>query len=208
MLGMLPYAAYLFFLNLPPFEYASGKTDGYIYKGIKKGFDAEQCMISVMEIQGQLCEGKSFAEINEKYYFDLPQLCEDEPLYAVVLDLRYRYYLEKGELEKAADCLNRLALNEEYLSFHELEKIAAELVYMHALNGDLKSAEINYTASKNFLKEETVTAKRIVATYAKACGKEEAVQILLEQAQALLEKEKIVGVRKFEEILLLRLSEE
>lgn len=208
MLGMLPYAAYLFFLNLPPFEYVGGKTDGLIYKGIKKGYDAEKCMLSVMEIQGQLSEGKSFSEIDEKYYFDLPQLCEDEPLYAVILDLRYRYYLEKGNFEKAADCLNRLALNEEYLSVGEIEKIAAELVYMHALNGDLKSAEINYTASKNFLKEETVTAKRIVATYAKACGKEEAVQILLEQAQALLEKEKIVGVRKFEEILLLRLSEE
>ena len=165
-------------------------------------------MLSVMEIQGQLSEGKSFSEIDEKYYFDLPQLCEDEPLYAVILDLRYRYYLEKGNFEKAADCLNRLALNEEYLSVGEIEKIAAELVYMHALNGDLKSAEINYTASKNFLKEETVTAKRIVATYAKACGKEEAVRILLEQAQAILEKEKIVGVRKFEEILLLRLSEE
>ena len=71
MLGMLPYAAYLFFLNLPPFEYVGGKTDGLIYKGIKKGYDAEKCMLSVMEIQGQLSEGKSFSEIDEKYYFDI-----------------------------------------------------------------------------------------------------------------------------------------
>ena len=208
LFGMLPYAAYLFFLNLPPFEYGSGKTDGLIYKGIKKGFDAEKCMLSVMEIQGQLCEGKSFSQIDDKLYFELPQLCEDEPLYAVILDLRYRYYLEKEELVKAADCLNRLALNEVYLSETELEKIAAELVYMHSLNGDLESAEANYAACKNFLKEETVAAKRVLAAYAKACDKKESASILLEQANTLLGEERIAGVKKFEEILLLRLSKE
>ena len=85
-----------------------------VYQGIKAGRDAERCMISVMEIQGQLYEGKSFSEIDEKYYFELPQLCEDEPLYSAILDLRYRFYLEKGLFEKAADCLNRLALNQDY----------------------------------------------------------------------------------------------
>lgn len=208
LLGMLPYAAYLFFLNLPPFEYASGKTDGLIYKGIKKNFDAEKCMLSVMEIQGLLSEGKSFAGVEENFYFDLPQLCEDEPLYAVILDLRYRYYLEKGMLEKAADCLNRLALNEAYLSEAEIAKVAAELVYMHSLNGDLENAERNYAVCKSLLKEETVTAKRILAAYAQACGKNEVVEVLLKQAKALLPQERIVGVRKFEEILLLRLSKE
>lgn len=62
-----------------------------------------------MEIHGKLAEGKSFSEIDEKFYFDLPQLPEDEPMYAIILDLRYRYYLERGETERAADCLNRLA---------------------------------------------------------------------------------------------------
>ena len=94
------------------------------------------------------------------------------------------------------------------MSFNELEKVAAELVYMHAVNGNLESAEANYTASKHFLQEERATAKRIVAAYAKACGKEEAVEVLLEQAHGLLTKERIAGVRKFEEILILRLAEE
>ena len=207
-LGMLPYAAYLFFLNLPPLEYASGKTDGLILKGIQRGYDAERCMLSVMEIHGQLAEGKSFAEIDERYYFDLPQLCEEEPLYAAVLDLRYRYYLEKEEMDKAADCLNRLALNEEYLPFEELEKVAAELVYMHALSGDLDSAEKNYAVCQAFLKGECVVAKRILAAYAKACKKEDAFAVLLQQAFEALPKERIAGVRKFEEILLLRMKSE
>lgn len=208
LFGVLPYAAYLFFLNLPPFEYASGKTDGLIYRGIKRGEDAERCMLSVMEIQGRLFEGKSFAEIDEKYYFDLPQLCEDEPLYAAILDLRYRYYLEKNELEKAADCLNRLALNEEYLSFKALENVAAELVYMHSLSGDLENAERNYAVCQAFLKGDSATAKRILAAYAKASGKGDAVSVLVEQAYTALQKERIEGVKKFEKILLLRLCEE
>jgi hypothetical protein len=205
LFGILPYASYLFFLNLLPLEYTSGKTDVLVYKGIKKNYDAECCMVSVMEIHGRLYEGKSFAEIDEKYYFDIPQLCEDEPLYSAILDLRYRYYMEKGEFEKAADCLNRLALNEDYLPFQELEKVAAELVYMHALNGDLESAEKNYAACQEFLKGESVTAKRILAAYAQAFGKTEAVTPLLQQADEALKKERIAGVQKFEKILLSRI---
>ena len=205
LFAMLPYTAYLFLLNLPPFAYASGKTDGAVYRGIQKGEDVEKCMISAMEIQGQLSQGKSFSEIDEEYYFDLPQLCEDEPLYAVLLDLRYRYYLEKEEMEKAADCLNRLALNELYLPFSELEKVAAELVYMHALTGNLEDAERNYTVCKGFLQGESVTAKRILCAYSLAAQKDETAAVLLEQAQLALGKEQIVGVKKFEEILLSRL---
>ena len=208
LIAMLPYACYLCILNLPPFEYASGKTDMLVYQGIKAGKDAELCMLSVMEIQGQLFEGKSFAEIDEKYYFNIPQLCEDEPLYSAILDLRYRFYLEKGLFEKAADCLNRLALNQDYLSFHELEKIAGELVYMHVLNGDMESAEKNYAACQAFLKGTGVTPKRILASYAHACGNEDAVGVLLGQAYDALASERIEGVKKFEEILLSRLKGE
>ena len=206
LFGLLPYTAYLFLLNLPAVAYANGKTDTAVYRGIRKGEDVEKCMLAAMEIQGQLFEGKSFLEIDEAYYFDLPQLCEDEPLYAVLLDLRYRYYLEKGEEEKAADALNRLALNEAYLPLEELEKVAAELVYMHALTGNVEDAEKNYEACKGFLKEENATAKRILCAYALACENVEAADILLQQATHLLEKENIAGIKKFEEILLSRLA--
>ncbi len=203
--GAVPYAAYLFFLNLPLLEYAGGKTDALVYRGIKKGADAEKCMLSAMEIQGELFEGKSFAEIEGKYYFDLPQLCEEEPLYVVLLDLRYRYYLDKGELDCAADCLNRLALAQEYLADEELEKVAAELVYMHSLNGDLESAEESGKLCQNFLKGETVTAKRILLAFSLASDKQEAVSALKEQAQIALDKEEILGVKKFEEKLIKKL---
>ena len=95
-LGLLPYTAYLFLLNVAPFEYASGKTDMLVFVGLKTSQPAEKTMLSAMEIQGCLYEGKSFTEIDEPLYFHTPQLCEDEPLFAVMQDLRYRYYLEES----------------------------------------------------------------------------------------------------------------
>ena len=143
---------------------------------------------------------------DEEYYFNLPQLCEDEPLYAILLDLRYRYYLEKGEMEKAADCLNRLALNEPYLPFSEVEKVAAELVYMHALTGNIADAEKNASACQDFLLMENVGAKRALCAYALAVGKVNEAEDLLAQAYETLEKESIPGVKRFEEILLDRFA--
>ena len=204
--GSLPYAAYLFLLNVVPAEYASGKTDALVFSGLKKGCDAEKNMLTAMEIQGRLYAGNSFAEIPETLYYDAPQLCEDEPLFAMTFDLRYRYHLEKGELEKAADCLNRLAQSQAYLSDKELEKVAAELTYMHSLNKDLPAAEETGKLCQDFLRQENVTAKRVLAAFSAAFAKKDAVAILLEQAQALLPCERLLGVRKFEEVLLSRIE--
>ncbi len=206
--GIVPYTAYLFLLNLPATEYASGKTDSLIHRGIKKGGEEEKCMLSAMEIQGRLYEGKAFSEIDEGLYFDLPQLCEEQSLYAVLLDLRYRYHLDKGEEEKAAECLNRLALSQAYLSDEEVEKVAAELTYMHAVRGNIEGAEESGKLCKEFLAGESATAKRILAAYSLAVGKIEAIAPLKEQAKIALQKEKIVGVKKFEEKLLTRIKTE
>ena len=202
--GLLPYTAYLFFLNALPFEYGNGKTDALVYRGIKKGYDAEKVMLSAMEIQGQLYAGKTFSEIDAEYYFNLPQLCEEEPLYAVILDLRYRYYLDKEDLEKAADCLNRLAGVQCYLPDEEVEKIAAELTYMHVLNGDIERANDCAKLCEGYLKGNTVSAKRILLVYSKLVNRTEALEVLELQAREALGKERIAGVRQFEEKLISR----
>ena len=203
--GMVPYAAYLLFLNLAPLEYPSGKTDSLVYCGIQRGEDAEKNMLAAMEIQGNLYAGKSYTEIDETLYFNQPQLCEDEPLFAVMLDLRYRYYLEKEEYDNAADCLNRLANAQAYLPQEEVEKLAAELTYMHALKGDLQSAQQCAKLCENFLKTETAVARRVLAVCAFAGGKTDEAVLLKESAEKYLEKELITGVVKAEKILLSRI---
>lgn len=205
--GIVPYAAYLVVLNLLPVEYSAGKTDMLVFVGLQKDNDAEKVMLSAMEIQGQLYEGKSFTEIDETLYFNLPQLCEDEPLYAVMLDLRYRYYLEKGEIEKASDQLNRLAKAQEYLASGEVEKVAAELVYMHSLTGNLELAEESGKLCQYYLQGDSVTAKRVLAAFSKASNKIETVGTLIAQAEEAMSKELLAGVCKFERILLSRIQE-
>lgn len=206
--GILPYSAYLFFLNLAPLEYAGGKTDAMVYAGIRKGEPAERVMLSAMEIQGRLFAGESFAQIDEKLYFDLPQLCEDEPLFAVMLDLKYRYYLEKGETEKAFDCLERLLQAQAYLSDDEAEKLAAELVYLYALYGNREGAETYGKLCREYLAQDGITQKRILAAYSAAFGAPDSVPLLQAQALQAAENELFKGLERFEKILLSRISVE
>lgn len=204
--GLLPCSAYLFLLNVAPAEYASGKTDMLVYIGLKRGEPAERNMLAAMEIQGRLYEGKSFSQIDEALYFDLPQLPEDEPLFAVMLDLRYRYALEKGDLDKAGDYLNRLTQAQAYLTEREVEKIAAELTYMHAIGGDLERAEACGKLCREYLQSGEATAKRILAAYSLAAGKMEAVEPLKKQAEEALANESCAGEAQFERILLSRIK--
>lgn len=200
--GALPYAAYLFLLNVAPFEYVSGKTDILVLNGILKDADAEKTMLAAMEIQGQVYQGKTFSEVDETLYFDLPQLCEDEPLYAIMLDLRYRYYLDKGDLDGAVDALNRLAVSSEYLTNNQAQQVAAQFVYVNSILGNQTDADKSGKLCQEFLMSENVQAKRILAAYAAAFGVKEKVDILIEQAKELLLAEKSKGEVLFEKKLL------
>lgn len=203
--GIVPYAAYLVLLNILPVEYASGKTDTLVWLGLKKGCPEERNMLAAMEIQGQLFTGKTFGEIDEKLYYDVPQLCEDQPLYAVMLDLRYHYHVERDEYERAGDALNRLALSQAYLSDMQLQKLSAELVYMHAIGGDLQRAKESARLCEDYLSKDTLTAKRALAAYMLACEERERANLLIAQAETLLAKEWIQGVAASEKILLSRM---
>ena len=204
--GLVPYTGYLFLLNLLPVEYVNGKTDTLVYRGIKRGYDTERVMISAMEIQGRLYAGESFSQIEEACYYEVPQLAEDEPLFVVMLDLRYFYHLEKEEFEKAAACLNRLVSLQAYMSDWDMEKVAAELVYMHAINGDYERAKACSESCVEYLKGDWAQAKRILAAYTSAFGQAEAVPLLKAQAEEALQSESVEGVRKLERILLSRIS--
>ena len=206
--GLVPYTAYLFLLNLAPLEYASGKTDTAVYLGLKKEYDAEKNMLAAMEIQGRLYAGESFAQIERELYYDVPQLADDQPLFAVMLDLRYRYHLELNETEKAGDCLNRLYALREYLPEQKMREIAAEFVYVHSLMGNLDGAQHCGTFCTEYLQSENPSAKRILAAFSAAFGKDEAVPVLLEQAENALQTESVAGAVKFEKILLSRIKEQ
>lgn len=206
----IPYAVYLFLLNSVPAIYTGGKTDAAIFRGILKGDAPEKAMVCAMEIYGQLSEGKSFAEIPDEWYFGFPQLAENEPMYAMMLDLRYRRYLENGETEKAADCLNRLGALAEpgYLYPEQLADLALEFVYMHILNGDLKSAEESMKLGELTGKDRKNTAAycRVNALRCASEGKNEEADCWKSAAEEFLRQEPLEGMRKSERLLLSRIA--
>ena len=206
--AMIPYFAYLFLLNVIPACLPGGKTDAAVYRGIKKGEDVERNMLAAMEIHGQLYAGKSFSEIDKAWYFHQPQLCEDEPLFAVMLDLRYRYCLDNGDFDGAADQLNRLAQTQAYLPDEEVEKIAAELAYMHAMNQDTERMEECEKLCFSYLSKDVASVHRIQAALACARKNAEEAELRKELAEKALCKERIKGNVKFERALLSRIDAE
>lgn len=180
-LGVIPYAAYLFFLNLPPVSYQSGKADTLIYKGIKKGEDVEKCMLSVMEIYGQLAEGKTFDEVDKSLYFDLPIIPEDEQSFAALQLLRYRYFVDDGDFDGAADSLNRLVCAGEYLDETAARTAFYELVFMHSLNGDLELAKDCFSQCADSFEENAPLRAQIA--YAALLGEDDKVLTLFKKAE-------------------------
>ncbi len=200
----LPYVAYMFLLNVAPFEYPSGKTDALVAWGIKNQAPVEQTMLNLMRIHGGLQEGKSYGEIEEEFYFSAPQIPVDEPLYVSILDARYCYYLEKKDVEKAYDCLKRIREAGEYLTKEEIFALERNLAYICLLKGSdavLKRAVHN---DEKAWQANDVTIKRILAVYMCGCGDDERTAALVGQAETLLPTVYPLGLRKHEEILLSR----
>jgi hypothetical protein len=203
--GTFPYAGYIFLLNALPFEYPSGKTDALVCLGIIRDEPSEKAMVLALDIQGRVYKEKRYAELS-KELFDFPVLREDDPLFVVCWDLKYRFALDLDDVALAVDCIKRLSQAEEYMHESERERLACELTYLHALNGDLVKANECCKYCEDFLRSETPTAKRVLATVAMQSGEKVSAEILVESGLRLLEQVEIYGERKFEEELLRRIK--
>ena len=116
--------------------------------------------------------------------------------------------LDEEDFDDASDALNRLAQSESYLSNFERERLAAEITYLHFLSGNFAMANETAKCCEAYLKSDSLSAKRILATIAYYSDKREETEILLEQAKRLLELEEIKAERLLEEKLLANLSVE
>lgn len=105
---LLPVSLYFVFGNGLPMTSDGIKNDAAVAYGIKHGCDSEKVMLSLLCVHAALTEGKRPAEIDEKYYFDVPQLPENDLNYLLLLDARYVYYLDKEDFENAKATADRL----------------------------------------------------------------------------------------------------
>lgn len=104
----LPISGYYFFGNVIPFISEGVRNDGAIIDGVNKNADDVKVMISLLKINAELFNGKTYSEIDESYYFDLPQLPEDSPYYVGNMIAKYNFYLDKEDYENAKKITERL----------------------------------------------------------------------------------------------------
>ncbi|MBE7080961.1 MAG: M50 family metallopeptidase [Clostridiales bacterium] len=112
---LLTVGAYFFFGTFLPASESHTLNDGAVLYHINHKTDSSKVMINLLKIQAQLYGGKSPAEVDEGLYFDLPQLREDDLNFALLLNARYSYYLDKKDYENAKKTTERLLSLEEYL---------------------------------------------------------------------------------------------
>ncbi len=93
---LLPYALYSFIVNVAPVEYSSGKTDGLVLWELFSNKPTAQVLLAILRIQGSVHAGTLMSELDEGMLLDVPQLPEDDINFIILTQLRYEYYLAKG----------------------------------------------------------------------------------------------------------------
>lgn len=98
---LLPYALYSFIVNAAPVEYSSGKTDGLVLYELFTNKPTAQVLLAILKIQGSVHAGTLMSELDEGLLLDVPQLPEDDINFIILTQLRYEYYLAKGNDSEA-----------------------------------------------------------------------------------------------------------
>lgn len=112
---LIPIGIYFIFGTILPCSTEGILNDGGVLYHFKKQTDNSKVMVNLLKIQASLYCGKTPSEVDESLYFDLPQLAEDNPNFALLLNARYAYYLDKKDYEGAKQTTKRLLSLEEYL---------------------------------------------------------------------------------------------
>ncbi len=97
----LPYAFYSFVINVAPFEYAAGKTDGLAVIEAIRNNDSTKVMFAILKVQGMVNGGLLLREVPESMLLDVPQIQEDDINFIMLTQLRCEYYEAKGNDSEA-----------------------------------------------------------------------------------------------------------
>ncbi len=103
-----PLGAYYLFGNLLPMSSNGVPNDGAVIFSLKKQDDVSKVNVAILKYQAEMFNGKTPSEVDEKLLFDLPQLPEDSLSFAMLLDARYNFYLDKEDYENAKKVSDRL----------------------------------------------------------------------------------------------------
>ncbi len=163
----LPIGAYYFFGNLLPMTSNGVLNDGAVIFGLRKSDDISKVTVALLKYQAETYNGKTPGEIDENLLFDLPQLPEDQPVFAMLLDARYNYYLDKEDYENAKKTSERLMSILDYMPKNI--KVVAQLNALYNActfdyNEDVAD-ELMYELEKFLNKVNTASTLRVKLAY-------------------------------------------
>ena len=205
-----PISTYYLAVNALPMTPDGTFNDGGVIYSIKKNTDSAKVMINVLKIQAEINNGKTYSEVPEHLYFNLPQLPETDINFAMLLSVRYNYYLDKGEDAKAHSVAERLSqldnLSDDYIA-----EIKSMLLYdACAVKPNENEADDLMEETEKYLNGKVnATVLRIKCAYLLYVVKDkEKAKTFFEEGLKLCEADPISGVGKFEKKLFLKMQKD
>lgn len=205
----LPVGLYCFFENAIPTINGGFANDGGTIYQLNKNTDSIKVVVSILKIQAELYQGKTYAEIDESLYFDVPQLIEDDLNFTLILNARYNYYLDKKDYDNAKKTTDRLLTLIDYMpkSFEYVVKADA-LYNACTFDRDENLADdLTYELEKYLNKVNTATNLRIKLAYILNIRQEsDKVELFYKKGIKEASKCQIKGQTLFEKKLLKELK--
>ncbi len=107
-LFVAPSSLYLLIINAVPTGSGESATDMRMIIDAAKNTEEWQVLERVLTIQGRLYEGTPIEDIEEDFFFSVPQIAEDEPAFIMLVSLRADYYAAIGDDSNAKKWGDRL----------------------------------------------------------------------------------------------------
>lgn len=206
----MPIGLYTLVSNSIPLVENGTRNDGAVLWGIRTNDDTTKVMFSLLKVQCELYEGKSFKDVDKKLLLDLPQLPEDDIYFGVMLLNKYRYYLDNADYKNAKKVLDRLATLKKYLPKSFIGEIGAENIFYNSFiekNEDLAD-DIMYENEKYLNRvNDSVTIRAKLAYILFVKGEKDLFDTFYAKGIKEAKRQRLKGVKAFE-ISLLELVKE
>lgn len=207
----LPVSAYYFFGNALPMISNGVRNDGAVIYGLSRDDDESKVLVSLLSIHAELNAGKTPAEIDEKYYFDLPQLPEDNHKFYMLLDARFNYYVDKGDFENAKKIIERITTLKEEMPSCYLVPCNIDTLYAACtfdFNEEIAD-NIMYELEKPLNAIDNATNLRSKIAYLLYVKKEkEMLNDFYDLAIKMAAKDNVLGIARYEKKLLDEMKED
>ncbi len=201
----LPMGLYFHFGSVLPTSSYGVRNDGGVAYGLRVLDDVSRVTVALLNVQAEAYNGKTPAEIDKKYYFDLPQLPEDNPVFAMLLNAQFNYYLDLGDYENAKKTLARLNALEEYMPKHFIQVVKTDILYSYCTFDfdEEKADDVAYEIEKYLNNVNTATTVRVKLAYLLYVRREkDALDKFYKKATKEADKAQIKGYGAFEKKLL------